>query len=464
MTTILFLHSVLNSQQVSFINQVSHHLHKEKIQLLLVGWDGKGNLDLHPEKIQLPVRLTHFNVIFKDAQIKEDFQKYGLDVDFLVNRFNWWFPEPEVSNEYFQRKAFLHYHLIFFVELIKVQQPSLILIWNGNDPRQVILSQLCKTIKIKHLFLERGTLPSLLFYDIQGVLSHSTVASLRIDSLTAGTINRVRLKIYENWYYNTSETLWEQPLRIKEIDVRSELGIKPDQKVILFVGQVDNDIQSKLFSPYFTSNIEAFKWFLQFGKTKEYFILGKHHPKSSYGLSYYQEVIGVNKNVIWTDKIPLDESLKLADYVVAVNSSVIFDALMWNKPVLSLGTTILDGKNILYEYDPRTIDYVLKEFYRKEGLHQKLQNFKKLLGYLLCNNFIYLNDHRDALRFSNKLVELKNSSIKRTINISSTSKVEIYLKNTNRSASGEIIKKSSTVVLKKIILNIIRKLSLVFEK
>lgn len=462
MAKIIFLHSVLNTQQVFFINQVAKQLEKEKIHLLLVGWDEKGDLDLHPEKVQLPVRLTHFNVIFQESQIKEDFERYGLDVDFLVNRFNWWFPEPEVSNEYFQRKAFLHYHLIFFVELIKVQQPSLILIWNGNDPRQFILSHLCKIIKIKHLFLERGTLPSLLFYDVKGVLCHSTVASLKIDSLTASTSNRERLKIYENWYYNTSETLWEQPAIVKEINFRSELGIKPDQKVILFVGQVDNDIQSKLFSPYFTSNIEAFKWFLQFGKTTEYFILGKHHPKSSYGLSYYQEVIGVNKNVIWTDKIPLDECLKLADYVVAVNSSVIFDALMWNKPVLSLGTTILDGKNILYEYDPKNIDYVLHGFYRKDELHQKIENFKKLLGFLLCNNFIFLKDHTEALKFSNELVEMKKTSIKRVVDIASARKLELYLKNVKSNSSEEIKKNPPTEFLKKIILKIIRKLK--FER
>ncbi|PLB17771.1 MAG: Capsular polysaccharide biosynthesis protein [Flavobacteriaceae bacterium FS1-H7996/R] len=383
-----------------------------------------------PQYIKLPEPLNYFAPVYCNQIIKSEFENYDLSIEFLLNRFNWWFPKSKNDSEVQARMAFLHYHLCFFLTLIKKYTPFLVLVWNGNDPRQYILSHLCQWFKINRLFVERGTLPSLLFYDSKGVLSHSSIASLQQETFIKNTCDLDKFKHYVGWYKNTSETLWEQPERKDQEDLRTKFGIDKEQRIILFIGQVDNDIQAKLFSPYFSSNKQAFEWFIDYGVEEGYFVLGKHHPKSSVPKYEYDALIQNKLNVVWTDQVPLEQCLEIADKVVTVNSSVIFDALLYEKPVLSLGATMLDGKGILYEYNPKNMDLVLKLFYKDDDLSLKINNFKCLLDYMLNYNFVFLNEDKDILRFTQLLLKLQDNDIlKKTVDDLNANVVENYLNN-----------------------------------
>ncbi|UZH55642.1 CDP-glycerol glycerophosphotransferase family protein [Salinimicrobium tongyeongense] len=464
MNKILFLHSLLTEEQVEFINKVSKILQAKKTRLVLLGWDKEGKFNLHPEKIQLPVSITQFDTIYKKYIIRQDFEQYALNLKELVDRFDWWFPKSRNKKERSQRESFLHYHLHFFLKLINLHDPSLIIVWNGNDPRQLLLSRLCENLNIKTLFMERGTLPSLWFYDTKGVLGNSTVANFRFDNAVFDITYTNRLELYQNWYFHTSETLWEQPARNEQINIKDKFGIKSGQEIILFVGQVDNDIQTKLFSPYFKSNKDAFQWFINYGVKDDYFVIGKHHPKSQVSVSHYREAIGINENIVWTDELKLDECLKVADFVVTVNSSVIFDALLFGKPVLSLGTTILDGKNILYEYSPATFENLSRDFYSKNDLTKKIINFKFFLGYLLENNFIYFNDSNAAQEFSRILLSFEKDTTKKLSSDKSLKVLETYIVNKTKIENSHLRNRSVTSKLSKIFKKIRKRIGLIVGK
>lgn len=454
METILYHSNILSEQDVPFINEVLDQLDKKKCKLVLTGWNTVlPEWNLKPTYFKLPESLVYFDDIYSEQEINSDFEKYNLSPVFLLERFNWWFSNPINESEKRKRLSFLHFHLHHYLKLIKQYNPSLLLIWNGNDPRQYIISELGEKFGIKRLFIERGPLPSVIFYDIKGVLSNSSVASLDLNKFNNGFDNYSNFENYSNWYHKTSETLWSQPNKSENISLREQLGITKNQKVTLFIGQVDNDIQTRLFSPYFSSNIEAFEWFVTNAIEDSHFVIGKHHPKSLISTKEYQDVIGNISNVIWTDQFPLDECLEVADYIVAVNSSVIFDALLHKKPVFSLGESLLSNKGILYEYSPKEFQDVLNEFYSLSNFKSKLENFKNILELLFRENLFFTKSKLDGAedRFIQKIIELKqiNNNVEDIFEHHTV--VENYYKNISTIETAVKKNKSLKKKLKKLI-------------
>lgn len=407
MNTILFHSNILSKQDIPFLNEVYNHLNENGYTLLLTGWNPVlPDWDLKADYFKIPESLDCFKNIYSRKKIEEDFKKYDLSTTFLLDRFNWWFAEPKSNNEKLKRLNFLHFHLHHYLKLIKENNPSLLLIWNGNDPRQYIISKLGENFGIERLFLERGPLPSVIFYDQKGVLNNSSVSSFDFNKLQKTFDTHSHFKDYSDWYNNTSETLWDQPLNSENIDLREKFGISKNQKIIVFFGQVDNDIQNKLFSPYFNSNIKAFDWFIQNAITDEYFVIGKHHPKCEVSVEKYQSLIRNNTQVVWTDQLSLKQCLDIADYVVAVNSSVIFDALLYKKPVYALGQSLLSNKDILYEYSPDTYKQTLKLFYDSSAFENKLLNFQNMVELLFRENLIFTKNESSSKEFSRKILSL----------------------------------------------------------
>lgn len=402
MKNILYQSNINSEKDVVFINALYHSLCKSNYRLILIGWNiVPEEWNLKAFYLQIPQNLNYFKSDIDKSKITKEFDAYDISLEFLLDRFHWWFGSAKSEEQIHNRIHFLYFHLHFYLKLIKEYNPSLILIWNGNESRQFIFSTLADKFKINKVFFERGPLPSTLFYDNEGVLGNSSFVKNNIcdDSVISNKDNL--FSNYISWYNKTTETLWEQPEKKDNISIREKFNIPTDKKITLFIGQVDEDVQNKMFNPYFSSNIEAFKWFLNNNNNDDYFILGKHHPKSRISINEYQSKIKDNKLAAWSDEIILEEALKIADNVVTVNSSVVFDALIYKLPTLVLGQTILDSKNATYEFQPEESNEILKAFYEKKNHVEKVENFGRLIKYLFQSHLLFLND----LSETNKLAD-----------------------------------------------------------
>lgn len=467
METILYQSNILSKQDVPFINQLTSDLEDYDVKLILTGSNPVSpDWNLLTTYFKIPEQLDYFKNIYPIEKIELDFQKHKLSTTFLLDRFNWWFPEPKNENEKLKRLSFLHFHLHHYLKLIKQNNPSLLLIWNGNDPRQYIISKLGENFGIERLFIERGPLPSVIFYDNKGVLNNSSLSLIDNNKFINGFESYDHSKNYLEWYNSSSEALWKQPKLIGKNNLRDKFGIKNNQKITVFIGQVDNDIQSKLFSPYFSSNIAAFDWFLKNARRDDYFVIGKHHPMSMVSLEKYRDVIGEMENVVWTDEIPLKECLSFADNIVAVNSSVIFEALIYEKPVFTLGDSILSGKEILYEYQPKNYKEELDAFYNVLSFSSKLRNFKNFLELLFHENIVFTRSDLSSLDFIKKITLLKSANKNSDDNFEHDEIVQNYFNNVeiskpiynNVSSIKKNLKKEFKMVLFKNFFGKIRKL------
>lgn len=319
----------------------------------------------------------------------------GLNEEMLLEREEFW-RGPSPSNEGFvERREALRFYYYFYASLLRWLRPTLVAIWNGEHPQELILRALCVENNHPVLFIERGPFKETIQIDAEGILGCSSIAKASkwewgIAS-DRGKWERVVKDLCKR-YKHDEETWWDQPDGIGSEQLRTKLGISAHQKVVLFVGQIDNDTQSLLCSPHFATNLNAFRWLCESLRPfEDIFVLGKHHPKSTSEPDAFtraiEETIGARGT--WLSNVAITDCLALADSVVAVNSTVLYEALLLEKPILMLGQSLLSHKGIAYEL--RDISYserIIQQWLDKDGWQEKLKKWHEYSAYLLADHLI----------------------------------------------------------------------------
>ena len=231
-----------------------------------------------------------------------------------------------------------------------------VLVGNGNHAVDMLLFDKVEERNINHIFFERGPFPGMWHLDEHGMTA-GTDAAKRSDCAWFDDTKWIQIfKDYEDYYKSQKNTWWHQP--DTKSDVRELFNIPKDKKIILFANQLDNDTSNFLYAPLHETNLDALKWLceqLEPYKDK-YFILGKHHPVNSVSMDEFKSVVG--ELGVWTNDVALDDALMQSDYVCAVNSTLLYEALIYREPCLMLGQAILSGKDIVYEITSLEHDHV----------------------------------------------------------------------------------------------------------
>lgn len=267
----------------------------------------------------------------------------------------------------------------FYQNIINTIQPCIALIWNGHHSCEYILRKTCEKKGVPYLFLERGPLPGTLFMDSDGI---STDSSFSKDFTACAETNRSKVR-YAKSYDPDKFTWWAQPNKKEPgFNWRDHLKIPEDSSIILFAGQVHNDTQRFLFSHLFETNLEALIWLASsLPDDGSVFILGKHHPKSASSIDQYKSVL--KGKGVWLDNISLSEALQLADCVAAVNSSVLYEAMLLGKPSLCLGKTLASRWDCFYEINDKQDFRKVNNWLNRDNYNKKIYKFEVLCNALL---------------------------------------------------------------------------------
>jgi len=324
-----------------------------------------------------------------------------------------WWGAPTTPAQKEGRRRALYYFKNFYTSVLKVIKPVLTVIWNGHHPQEIILDGLCRESGCQLVYIERGPFYGTIQVDKSGVLGGSTVAtesswkwqSAAEQSRWLATMDEIISR-----YATKRATWWEQPQTAGPDSVRKRFNIRPDTKVVLFAGQVDEDIQSILYSPLFPTNLSALKWLCESVKGDEtVFILGKQHPKSSTPIASYQSIL--DGRGFWVDDVSLEDCLSVADRVVAVNSTVLQEALMVGKPTLSMGTSLLTGKHICYEVSSLFDVNVISDWLEAKGFPERYEKWRDFSAYLLAHSLFTMCTDAESLsqRGAKELAECLSS-------------------------------------------------------
>ncbi|MBN1674077.1 MAG: hypothetical protein JXR37_23715 [Kiritimatiellae bacterium] len=305
----------------------------------------------------------------------------------LARERMWRGPERDAPHRDRRRRALCHFR-DFYTAVLKTAEPVLTLIWNGHHAQEMILASLCRTAACPVGYVERGPFQGTLHLDPVGILGGSSVAG-RSDwewatPETAVHWQRVMAQA-QMAYRHSGGTWWEQPPSRGAAALRRSLQVPEGAKVLFFAGQVDADTQNLLYAPEYADNRDAFAGFCEALRGRDgVFVLGKHHPHSVRAPADYQAVVG--RQGVWVTDVSVADCLAVADRAAAVNSTVLYEALMLGTPVLAMGRGLLHGKRIAYEpTDRATLHTAVSEWLAAEDQAERERRWLDFGAYLLAH-------------------------------------------------------------------------------
>jgi hypothetical protein len=312
----------------------------------------------------------------------------GLDAEALLAReAQWGAPAVLPTIEVYRRRA-IEATAAWWLGTLATLDPVAVVLWNGQHVSEVILDAAARQGGLPVLYVERAPIPQALFADARGLSAASDIARRpewpepepRWHECAASLIRRIA---------GGQDTWWEQPAshRNATTPLRKQLGIPRDARVLLFAGQVDEDTQQFLFSPLFSHNVEAFRWLLQHLRGRSnVFVLGKQHPKSRTAVEAYHRALaesGVPGQ--WRVDLSIDDALAVADRVAAVNSTVLYEAMAREIPVLSLGDWLLGGRGAAYEVRGHGDTAAIDAWVEAADIEARQQSWRRGLAVLLSS-------------------------------------------------------------------------------
>lgn len=220
------------------------------------------------------------------------------------------------------------------ISLLKKLKPTHLVVWNGdfNDNERGFQEPLIKKIKselgIKIVYCEHGWLPQAKTFsmDLLGSnggssFSNSTVFEIKKD-LSPVTNKRLQ--------YDRS-------------------AIDPKIRDFIYVPlQLNTDTQIRKYSPFFKDMATFISHVVKIFKDKK--IVIKVHPKDTPdNLLRYRKLCQNMNNVIFASDSNNIGYCKHADRIIAINSTVINEALLFHKPVMTYGKNNFYGKGVTYE-------------------------------------------------------------------------------------------------------------------
>jgi hypothetical protein len=226
------------------------------------------------------------------------------------------------------------------------------------------------------------------------------------------------------------DTWWGQPKAKEGISIRAKYHCPETTNMVVFANQLDNDTSNFINSPLFSDNAEAFRWFCAQLKNIgfEGFLLIKKHPMFQGDSTLFTSSLKeFDLKGAWSEDLPLTMCLEQCDSVVAVNSSLIYEALLYEKPVLQLGLSILSNKEIAYSITDKVDIKPILDWYAKIGSEHRLNRFARFMDYFVDHELTFFHERYLQAGFNGveffvktilnkRLSESKGRYIKRTKN------------------------------------------------
>ncbi|WP_053977499.1 capsular polysaccharide export protein, LipB/KpsS family [Mangrovimonas xylaniphaga] len=369
---LIYVYNGVSDEELNFWEAVHKVLLARGVELYML-------LQIRPKR---PVTFSFntFTERLDDVEFPKSLRRHVKDIDFTayLEREATWYGVSEKD-----RLKAAQYQYIKYKALINELNPCLVVLGNGQHAGELILKKVVKDKGTPLMYIERGSLPNSWHLDAYGMTAGTEIARKRLEDLPLDGIQSY-LK-YRSYYLNRRETWWPQPELNNAVSIREKFQIAEDEKLILFANQLDNDTSNFLYNPFFETNAKAFEWFCKRLKQEGHkcFVLAKKHPHYRGDEFVFAQILEhTGQRGAWVEDIPLFECMNESDLVCAVNSTMLFEAMIYEKPVLQMGDSILNEKALVYQlkgYD----DTIVDDWYKAKGFDAMLESYKAFMSCLI---------------------------------------------------------------------------------
>lgn len=275
----------------------------------------------------------------------------------------------------------------FWQKVLEILDPGCVLAWDAFSPHAVMISRETFEAGIPCAFLERGLLPGTFMVESRGMHAWSDLQSHWLTcSDMIGKPDPARYEVLAGWYHQAKPRKYHPQSRRSAAELRRMLGLE-NRKVVLVLGQWDacglvpseSRIRRCVSSLFASSAAMVLEVLRQLEGRSDVAVVFKPHPldKNVYAVARIEGAHVVE------DEDPR-ELLELADVVVAGLTTLQFEAVFHDKPVVLVGRSAWWGYGATYEVQElRFLGEMLEAALRRERWELRRQKARSFLVWLM---------------------------------------------------------------------------------
>lgn len=272
----------------------------------------------------------------------------------------------------------------FLLEIIK---PVKIVVGTDIKQEYAILAYLAKKNNIPYVFWEYGWIPGTYIFEQDGNAGRSRLATEKtyFASLKNGyKTNHIRKIIESILSYEI-----QIQNKLTENDAQEISKINSDKKTVFLVGSGfsstvngKSDFSHTYISPFFDSEDEIIEEISFLCEKNNWNLIYKPHP----GLIGFQSYDKFKDNVIWVKDADVNYLIRKADIVISLYSAADCMVLMYGKPLVQIGKSILNYADCTYKpSNKKDIELKMQSAMKRQYLAEYQKNFENFIGMLLSN-------------------------------------------------------------------------------
>lgn len=367
----------------------------------------------------------NFPVIYVPFSLKGFYERFGLteinnhnltENDFhLIERDIFWNKDSSATFEkYFY--GFLSCKQ-FYTNLIKELKPEIVFVWGNLLPQSLIFKELLENYNIPSFYLERGYFPgTLMIEDTLNKEMNLFATQFDTQSDKQNPDDYFRLKRFYDVNFQ-SKYPENHDFELEKIILdKKENGFN----VVSFYGTHDTayfpseQSYSKEVSLIFKYTTEAVSYLSQnINQLSKTILIFKPHPKDENDYSNLE-----SENFIITKNFFNRRLFELTDAIIVGNSTIQYEALLSEKPVILIGKSAVYNFNATY--NPKSKENLLEiisSAVQKVDFDEKLINSKLFFNYLIKSHLYFYSV--DSV--GKNLNDFADFTVKKSINIPTNS-------------------------------------------
>lgn len=276
--------------------------------------------------------------------------------------------------------------------MYEILQPSKVLIWWGWARMSYILKHLACQHDIDYISMEHGWIPGTIQFDLRGIAGQSIYAvnpnilnKIMISDENIQTVQRIKELVI-------TQEIDTRSFNVTEKDEKSLKMRNPAWKTIFLVGMDEkgmgmnpkSEYWKEYISPAYESMEQVLNDLIEISRKQHFNLIYKPHPGNQLA-----ERRQAQTDFIYVKEMSVDKLIQISDVVVSMSSAVEYKALMYDKPLVQVGKTGLNGKGCTYELqNRRDLETVILEAVENGMTDTQKRNYDIFLAQLL-NGFLW---------------------------------------------------------------------------
>lgn len=343
--------------------------------------------------------LLGFKEVFSNVELPQNIQPTEPEVNDIIYFYRQLTIYKKLSirrkmlmSSYILKKQ-VYLSIYNFYHYFTQHKVDMVCVWNGNRPTLASAVYVAKKLNIKTMFFENGLLPNTTTVDSRGVNFKNSLTGLNTDFFSEINIDEAKFDQFRQQNSLVARQKRESKSqkilgRISKVNTQ-ELHLP--EKFIFLPFQVHDDTQILLFSPNITTMPQLLETVWRAvdeynrKKTDDLWIVVKEHP-SDFGRVNYRKLREKYPKIMFVNDYSTEELIKKSQGIITINSSVGIEALLYHKPVITLGDAFYNIPGIVTQVPDH---YELSEYIDVVNRPVDNQLIDKFLFYL---RYHYLAD------------------------------------------------------------------------